>query len=149
MAHRMPHSQTLALYQWLAFVTAVVYLAVGVAGFFVTGPEGFAQPDNGQRLFGLTIDNLHNVVHLSTGFLGVIMWSGAGRARAFGWSIVVGHGTLFVHGLIAVNNPEIDSFHINVAGRWLHILSVVAGLTIALWPDRGADATSPRSRPAM
>lgn len=139
MAQTMPHTKALALYQWLAFVIGVIYLTVGVTGFFITGTEGIAERGTSQDIFGLTINQLHNVVHLSTGFLGVIMWSGVGRARVFGWSIVAVYGTMLVYGLIAVKNPGTNPININVMESWLHILTVVFGLVVALWPDRGAE----------
>lgn len=149
MVQTMPHTKALAPYQWLAFVIGVIYLTVGVAGFFIAGPEGLAERGTSQNLFGLTINQLHNIAHLSTGFLGVVMWSGVGRARAFGWSVVAVYGTIFMYGLIAVKGPEADPINTAAAGSWLHILSIVAGLVISLWPDRGGDASSPRPRRAM
>ncbi|MEU4362639.1 DUF4383 domain-containing protein [Promicromonospora sp. NPDC023987] len=145
MAQTMSHTKALTQYQWLAFVVGVIYLTVGVAGFFITGAEGVAERGASQKLFGLAINQLHDVVHLSTGFLGVIMWSGASRARAFGWSIVAVYSTIFLSGLTAVKGPEGGPVNIDVAGSWLHILTVVAGLLIALWPD--GDRSHP-DRPA-
>jgi ABC-type transport system involved in multi-copper enzyme maturation permease subunit len=142
MTQSTPATHTRAPYQWLALIIGVVYLLVGIAGFFVTGFEGFAEHDHDQTLLGFAINPLHNIVHLLIGLLGVTMWSSPGRARTFGWLLVIGYGAAFVYGLIAVNDPDINILNINAADNWLHILSVVAGLAIALWPRRRTDTTS-------
>ncbi|MDR7385074.1 DUF4383 domain-containing protein [Promicromonospora iranensis] len=141
-------THTRAPHQWLALTIGVVYLLVGIAGFFVTGFDGFAEHDHDQTLLGFAVNPLHNIVHLLIGLLGVIMWSSPGRARTFGWLLVIGYGAAFVYGLIAVNNPDINFLNINAADNWLHILSVVAGLAIALWPRRNSGTTSTGPRAA-
>jgi ABC-type transport system involved in multi-copper enzyme maturation permease subunit len=135
-----------APHQWLALTIGVVYLLVGVLGFFVTGFDGFAEHDHDQTLLGFAVNPLHNIVHLLIGLLGVTMWSSPSRARTFGWLLVIGYGAAFVYGLVAVNNPDINFLNINAADNWLHILSVLAGLAIALWPRRGAGSASPGPR---
>ena len=134
---------TRAPFQWLALVIGAVYLLVGIAGFFVTGFDGFAEHDHDQTLLGFAINPLHNIVHLLIGILGLTMWSSPERARTFGWLLVVGYGAAFVYGLFAVNNPDINFLNINAADNWLHILSVAAGLAIALWPRKHANTTTP------
>ena len=139
MTQYMPSTRTRGVHQWLALTLGAVYLLVGVAGFFVTGFGGFAEHNHDQTLFGFAVNPLHNIVHLLIGLLGVSMWSATGRARTFGWLLVVGYGATFVYGLIAVNNPDINLLNINAADNVLHVLSAGAGLAIALWPHRSAD----------
>ena len=146
MTQSMSTTRTRAPFQWLALTIGVVYLLVGLAGFLVTGFDGVAEHDHDQTLLGFAINPLHNIVHLLIGLLGITMWSTPGRARTFGWLLVIGYGAAFVYGLIAVNNPDINVLNINAADNWLHILSVVAGLAIALWPRRRAGTTSPGPR---
>lgn len=135
-------TRTRGVHQWLALVIGAVYLLVGAAGFLVTGFDGFAEHDHDQTLLGFAVNPLHNVVHILIGLLGVAMWSAAGRARLFGWLLVVGYGATFVFGLFAVSNPDINFLNINAADNGLHIVSVVAGLAIALWPHRPANSSS-------
>jgi ABC-type transport system involved in multi-copper enzyme maturation permease subunit len=146
MTQSMHATRVRAPHQWLALTIGVVYLLVGIAGFFVTGFDGFAEHDHDQTLLGFAINPLHNIVHLLIGLLGVTMWSSPSRARTFGWLLVIGYGAAFVYGLVAVNNPDINFLNINAADNWLHILSVLAGLAIALWPRRSAGSTSPGPR---
>ena len=142
MTQSTPSTRTRGIHQWLALVIGVVYLLVGAAGFLVTGFSGFAEHDHDQTLLGFAINPLHNIVHLLIGLLGIALWSVPGRARTFGWLLVVGYGATFVYGLIAVNNPDINILNINAADNVLHVLSVGAGLAIALWPHRPARARS-------
>ncbi|RPF22520.1 DUF4383 domain-containing protein [Myceligenerans xiligouense] len=136
MTQSMHSTRTRAPFQWLALVIGAVYLLVGVAGFFVTGFAGFAEHDDGRTLVVFAINPLHNIVHLVIGLLGVTLWVTPGGARTYGWLLAVGYGAAFVYGLVAVNNPDINLLNINVADNWLHIISAVAGLVIALWPRR-------------
>ncbi|MBO0607983.1 DUF4383 domain-containing protein [Myceligenerans salitolerans] len=143
MTQSMHTTRTRAPFQWLALAIGAVYLLVGVAGFFVTGFEGFAEHDDGQTLLGFAINPLHNIVHVLIGLLGLALWATPGGARTFGWLLAVGYGAAFVYGLIAVDDPEINILNINVADNWLHIVSAVAGLVIALWPRPRPDTTMP------
>ena len=143
MTQSTSSTRTRAPHQWLAVTIGAVYLLVGAAGFLVTGFDGFAEHDHDQTLLGFAINPLHNIVHLLIGLLGVTMWSVPGRARVFGWLLVVGYGATFVYGLIAVNNPDINILNINAADNVLHILSALVGLAIALWPHRQAPKVSP------
>lgn len=141
MTQSMHSTRTRAPFQWLALVVGAVYLLIGVVGFFVTGFDGFVEHDESLTLIGFAINPLHNIVHLVIGLLGVILWVTRGGARTFGWLLVVGYGAAFVYGLIAVGDPDINFLNINVADNWLHILSAVVGLVIALWPYRPLPTT--------
>jgi len=123
-------------YQWLALVIGVVYLLVGILGFFVTGFDGFTEFDHDQHLLGFAINPLHNIVHLLIGALGVAMWAKPSSARTYGWLLAVGYGAASIYGLIVVNNEDANILNINGADNALHIASTIAGLAIALWPDR-------------
>lgn len=146
MTQSLSAPATRGVHQWLTLVIGMVYLAVGVLGFLVTGFEGFADHDHERTLLGFAVNPLHNIVHLVIGIAGIILWSGTGRARTFGWLLVVGYGAAFVFGLFAVNNPEINFLNINAADNVLHVLSAAAGLAIALWPHRHAEAGTTTSR---
>jgi Domain of unknown function (DUF4383) len=134
---RQPH-------QLLALIIGIVYLLVGLAGFLVTGFDGFAAHDEGETLLGFAVNPLHNIVHLLIGALGIAMSRRADSARTFGWLLFVVYGLTFVYGLIAVNNDAINFLNINGADNVLHILSALAGLAIALWPRRTGTASTVR-----
>ncbi|MFI2488759.1 DUF4383 domain-containing protein [Promicromonospora kroppenstedtii] len=142
MTQSMSPTRTRGVSQWLALIIGAVYLLVGAAGFLVTGFSGFAEHDHSQTLLGFAINPLHNIVHLLIGIVGVSLSSTLGRARTFGWLLVAGYGAAFVYGLFAVGNPDINFLNINAADNGLHALSVLAGLAIALWPQRKAATSS-------
>lgn len=125
-----------AAHQWLALVIGAVYLLVGVVGFFITGFDGWLEHDHSQTLLGFAINPLHNVVHVLIGLLGVLMWSRPGSARLFGWILLVGYGAAAIYGFVVVDDPDLNVLNINTADNWLHVVSALAGLAIAVWPDR-------------
>jgi len=139
-----PTQSTRRPYQWLALVIGVVYLLIGIVGFFITGFDGFVEHDHDQTLIGFAINPLHNIVHLLIGLLGVVLWRTPSNARAYGWILAIGYGAASVYGLIVVDNPDANILNINGADNVLHIVSTLAGLAIALWPDRSR-VTDPRA----
>lgn len=128
--------------QWLALAIGVVYVLVGLAGFAVTGFDGFADPD-GELLLGLfEVNPLHNIVHLLIGGAGIALWNRLDRARTFGWLLAIGYGATFVYGLLVAGSDEQANFlALNQGDNWLHLASALAGLAIALWPARDRHAT--------
>lgn len=128
-----------APYQYLALAIGVVYLLIGLAGFLVTGFDGFAAHDDSKSLLGFHVNPLHNIVHLIIGAAGVALWRTRSGARTYGWLLAIGYGATFVYGLFAADNPDINFLNINAADNVLHIASTLAGLAIALWPDRHRD----------
>lgn len=58
--------------QVFALVFGVVYLLVGVVGFFVTGLENFAS-NTDKELIIFALNPLHNIVHILLG----VVWIGA------------------------------------------------------------------------
>ncbi len=137
---RWPH-------QWIALVVGLVFLAIGVVGFFVTGFDGFTEHDHDQHLLGFTINPLHNIVHLVLGLIGVLLWRTARGARTYGWILAVGYGAAFVYGLIVQGDESRDLLNINSADNVLHIATAVVGLVIALWPERRNAAASDGAGP--
>lgn len=131
-----------APHQWLALVVGVAYLVVGIAGFAVTGFDGFAEHDHHQTLLGFAVNPLHNIVHLIIGLAGVLMWSKPRTARIYGWILAIGYGATLVYGLFAVSDESINVLNINGADNILHGVSTVLGLLIALSPDPSCKTTT-------
>lgn len=130
--------------QMLALAFGAVYLIVGIVGFFITGFENFAGNENGalmehtdEHLLWFMINPLHNVVHIVIGVAGLALSRTLAGARTYGWLLAVGYGAAFVYGLIAIGE-EWDFLNINAADNWLHILTALVGLVMALGPVRTA-----------
>jgi len=128
-------------FQRLALIIGVVYLLVGVVGFAITGFGDFTEHDHSQTLLGFAINPLHNVVHIVVGLLGIALWSTVSRARAYGWILAIGYGATFVYGLVVADDVEGNVLNINSADNWLHLVSALAGLAIALWPARDRESS--------
>ena len=123
--------------QMLALVIGAVYLLVGIVGFFVTGFDDFFAHDTDETILGFEVNPFHNVVHIVIGAAGLALSRTLAGARTYGWLLAIGYGAAFVYGLFAVNE-EWDFLSLNWADNWLHLVSALAGLVIALGPVRHA-----------
>jgi hypothetical protein len=126
--------------QWLALATGAVFTVVGLAGFAVTGFEGWTAHDPDQTLLGFAVNPLHNVVHLLIGVAGLWLARSESSARTYGWLLAVGYGIALVYGLLVSGDAEGNVLNINAADNGLHGASVLLGLAIALWPRHRHDA---------
>ncbi len=122
--------------QYLALIVGLAFIVAGIAGFFVTGFEDFFARDTNQFLLGLEINPAHNVVHLALGLLGLILAVSAAGARTYGALLFVGYAAVFVYGLFAVDNRDINFLSLNTADNWFHLASALVGLVIAVLPGR-------------
>ena len=123
--------------QLLSLVIGAVYLLVGVVGFFITGFDNFFGHDTNETIIGFEINPFHNIVHILIGAAGLLLARTLAGARTYGWLLAVGYGATFVYGLFAVGQTW-DFLSLNWADNWLHLVSALAGLAIALGPVRNA-----------
>ena len=123
--------------QLLALVIGAVYLLVGIVGFFVTGFDNFFGHDTNETIIGFEINPFHNIVHILIGAAGLLLARTLAGARTYGWLLAVGYGATFVYGLFAVGQTW-DFLSLNWADNWLHLVSALAGLALALGPVRNA-----------
>ncbi|MGY1640466.1 DUF4383 domain-containing protein [Geodermatophilus sp. SYSU D00703] len=129
--------------QVLALALGAIYLIIGIIGFFITGFENFVGNEAGTphhvdaNLLGFMINPMHNVVHVLIGVVGLILSRTLRGARTYGWLLAVGYGAAFVYGLFAVG-AEWDFLNLNWADNWLHLVTALVGLGMALGPVRTA-----------
>ena len=124
--------------QMLALAIGAIYTLIGVIGFFITGFDDFAEHTD-EALLGFSINPLHNIVHILIGVAGLALARTLGGARTYGWLLAVGYGATFVYGLFAADEEApLNFLSINWADNWLHLVSALAGLAIALGPVRNA-----------
>ena len=123
--------------QLLALIIGAVYLLVGIVGFFVTGFDDFFGHDTNETVLGFEVNPFHNVVHILIGAAGLALARTLAGARTYGWLLTVGYGATFVYGLFAVGQTW-DFLSLNWADNWLHLVSALAGLAVALGPVRNA-----------
>ena len=129
--------------QMLALAFGVIYLLVGIVGFFITGFDNFfGQTDETLLIFD--INPAHNIVHIVIGLAGIVLSRTLAGARTYGWLLAVGYAAAFVYGLIAVGK-DWDFLNINGADNVLHIATAVVGLVIALGPVNNTVARPSRA----
>jgi uncharacterized membrane protein YuzA (DUF378 family) len=128
----------------LAMAIGVVYTLVGLAGFLVTGFDGFAEPTH-DSLLGFHVNPLHNIVHLLIGITGIALARRLSGARTYGWLLAVGYGLVFIYGLVVDMDSSANFLSLNWADNWLHLLSALAGLLIALLPVGRTTGATTRS----
>jgi Domain of unknown function (DUF4383) len=125
--------------QLLALVFGVVYLLIGIVGFFLTGFGDFFGNAHGmtmghdETLLGFMINPMHNLVHVLIGAAGIALSRTLAGARTYGWLLTAGYGAAFVYGLFAVGK-DWDFLNLNWADNILHLVTAIVGLLIALGP---------------
>jgi hypothetical protein len=124
--------------QMLGLAIGAIYTLIGIIGFFITGFDDFAAHTE-ETLLGFSINPLHNIVHILIGVVGLVLARTLGGARTYGWLLAIGYGATFIYGLFAAGREEpLNFLSINWADNWLHLVSALAGLAIALGPVRDA-----------
>ncbi|WAL63617.1 DUF4383 domain-containing protein [Amycolatopsis cynarae] len=120
-----------AVAQMLSLVIGVVYLALGIGGFFA----------GGQRFLGLHTDPILDLVRTAIGLVAL----GCARRRIYaqvlGLVLFFGMAGLTVYGVLSTGTGETENLEYGVAALgWeddtLHGLTAVAGLAMGLWPQR-------------
>lgn len=128
--------------QLIAAVVGTVYLVVGLFGFMVTGSSDFTGHDPAHNIAGLTVNPLHNVLHLLVGGLGVAAYAGARLARLYGIVLLVGYGALFLWGLAVAGEP--NALNLGRGDNVVHAGTAVLGAVIAVLPTGARRADSAR-----
>ncbi|WP_300265520.1 DUF4383 domain-containing protein [Microbacterium sp.] len=126
----------------------VVFILVSVAGF-IPGLTHSAEhlqaagPGSEALLLGVfQVSVLHNIVHFAYGVWGLVAAVNASASRLF---LVLGglvYLVLWVYGLIAVGNDQLNFIPLNDADNWLHL-----GLAIVMVALGIIMRSEPRMRP--
>lgn len=128
--------------QKTALIVGVVFLLVGIAGF-IPGLTHSAEHLHGAgagseaHLLGVfQVSVLHNFVHLAFAVGGIAL---AARARASRLYLIVG-GALYLvvwlYGLIAVGNDQLNFIPVNHADNWLHLGLGVGMILLGVFVNR-------------
>jgi NADH:ubiquinone oxidoreductase subunit 6 (subunit J) len=138
--------------QWLALITSIAFIGVGLAGFVVTGFSDFAVHDSMKHVLIFEVNPLHNIVHLALGIVGLALFRRTRGALTYGIIVAAAYAGAFIYGLFAVGT-EWDVLSLNWEDNWLHLgLAALGGLIAGLAAyelSRGADrapAGSPSAR---
>jgi Domain of unknown function (DUF4383) len=126
--------------QAAALLVAGGFILIGVLGFIpgVTTDYGlldWAGPHSGAKLFGVfAVSGLHNVIHLTSGVVGVALARTYAASRAY----LLGGGAVYVaiwlHGLL-MGRRSANLLPVNGPDNWLHfgvgVGMVLLGITLA------------------
>ena len=119
----------------LAMVFGVVFLLVGVLGFFAAPPFPDAPPLTIEHGHGLLlglfpVNTLHNLAHLLFGVLGLMAARGViMSARGYFQFLAVAYGALAILGAIPATQTTFGLIPIYGNDVWLHaLLAVAAGV---------------------
>jgi hypothetical protein len=116
----------------LATVFGIVFLLVGVLGFFAAPPPVDALPLTMEHGHGLAlglfpVNTLHNIVHLLFGVLGLMASRGMlMSARTFFQLLAVAYAALAVLGIIPGTQTTFGLIPIYGNDVWLHALIAIA-----------------------
>nr|WP_201470530.1 DUF4383 domain-containing protein [Microbacterium hydrocarbonoxydans] len=128
--------------QKTALIVGIVFLLVGIAGF-IPGLTHSAEHLHGAgagseaHLLGVfQVSVLHNFVHLAFALGGIAL---AARVRASRLYLIVG-GALYLvvwlYGLIAVGNEQLNFIPVNDADNWLHLGLGVGMILLGVFVNR-------------
>jgi hypothetical protein len=120
----------------LATVFGIVYVVIGVAGFFVTSGVGFIDTTGGLLLGIFSVNILHNVAHVLIGAALLIAGlSGVRPAKTVNSVIGTAYLLLGIVGLFIVGSV-FNILAINGADNVLHFGSAVLLLAVGLGAER-------------
>ncbi len=138
--------------EWVALAFGIVYLAVGVLGFTVTGGVGFAANEGDELLGIFEVNPLHNIVHLAIGAALVGAFLGGRRTTGVIASLI--GATYLLVGVVGpfLTGSDANILALNTPDHFLHIGSAVVLLVagyVALRPQaRATDASGTEMRRA-
>ena len=124
----------------------LLYVTIGILGFFVTGFDNFVQ-NTGDTLIGFAINPMHNLVHLLIGAFLIIMCTRPNTAAAEGAVMGVGlfYVVAFVIGTVSKDNLTIISMYgSGDLENFNHLVNGVALLTVGLLSSASTQARTRR-----
>lgn len=139
--------------QKTALIVGIVFLVVGIGGF-IPGLTQSAEHLHGAgagseaHLLGIfQVSVLHNLVHLVFGIAGIAAAAAARFSRLY---LVIGglvYLVVWIYGLIAVNNDQLNFLPVNSADNWLHLGLGIGMILLGIFVTRPSrvDRTAPRS----
>jgi hypothetical protein len=126
----------------LATVFGIVYVLIGIAGFFVTSGIGFFDTSGGLLLGIFEVNLFHNVAHMVIGAALLIAGlSGVRPAKTVNGVIGAAYLVLGLIGLFVVGSA-FNILAINGADNVLHFGSAALLLAVGLGAERGVKAAT-------
>jgi hypothetical protein len=127
--------------QVFALVIGATLLVAGIAGFFYNASFGSGDGTERDAVLGvLDVNGWHNLVHIASGGVGLLVAGSYGGSRLY----AIGFGVIYLAvtllGFLAGNGDEIfNLIPVNTEDNFLHLLIGIAGI--------GAGFASPATQP--
>jgi hypothetical protein len=114
--------------QNFALAVGVALTVVGIAGFFCS--SSFGKPgDPGDLLGVLRVNGWHNLLHITTGLLGLAVARFYGPARAYAIGLGTLYGALAIWGfVIGTGDSILGIVPVNAEDNVLHLVIALAGV---------------------
>jgi hypothetical protein len=130
----------------LALLIGLVYLVLGVLGFFAAEPTHMGH-DATNAVWIFSTSALLNIVHTAVGVLGIVASTKASGAQFYGWGLFVAFTGFTVYGIFAAATSSAgDLVNINWADNWLHGITAVLGLVMGFLQSKQQRAVGEEAR---
>jgi hypothetical protein len=120
--------------QVYALVMGLTLVVAGIAGFFYSA--SFSTGDGTERdavLGILDVNGWHNLVHIASGVIGLVVAGSYGGARIYALGLGAVYLLITVLGFVAGDGEEIlNLIPINTEDNFLHLLIGIAGVAAGL-----------------
>ncbi len=118
--------------RYFALVVGIAYLIIGILGFIpgllsrpVSAPTLGLETGYGYLLGLFPVNLIHNLIHLSIGVWGIIVYRSLDGARLFARSLAIFLGLLAILGLIPIANTIFGLIPLFGHDIWLHALTAL------------------------
>ena len=118
--------------QIYALVIGAVLVLAGIIGFFYS--TAFGSPGDTDAVLGiLDVNGWHNIVHIASGAVGLLVVGSYRGARAYALGLGVVYLLVTLLGFIAGDGEEIlNLIPVNTEDNFLHLLIGIAGIAAGL-----------------
>jgi Domain of unknown function (DUF4383) len=120
--------------QVYALVIGVTLVAAGILGFFYSASFGTGDGTERDAVLGiLDVNAWHNIVHIASGVVGLLVLGSYRGARAYALGLGVVYLLVTLLGFIAGDGGEIlNLIPVNTEDNFLHLLIGIAGIAAGL-----------------
>ena len=134
----MPDNRAMTPAQMYALVFGATLLLVGIVGFAINASfDTGTDISTGDKLIVFELNGWHNLVHIASGVLGLLLFRtpAGGRAFALGFGAVYALVTIIG---FADGNDVLGLIPVNAADNVLHLAIAALGLAAGLASQAGA-----------
>jgi hypothetical protein len=117
--------------QIYSLVFGATLLLVGILGFIAESAFDTGSDVNGSDFIIFEVNGWHNLVHIASGLLGLVLWRSVSGARSFALGFGAVYMIVTLWGFID-GNDVLGLIPVNGADNVLHLLIAAAGIAAGL-----------------